>query len=184
MNMVQEAQALRKTFAAWAAEPEWALLRRYDLLRRNPALSLGERWFSRMKNLLARFGLVPPHVTKYSWLPTLKHGQYDGSSTILLIWALGIEGNDLRAVCQGFLKRLDTAHEIVPVLITDYADFSYFSRLKWLVEYVPEFSGTGPSYQQRKKHYLAWRYRDALIVPASAGRASEAEWNEVMGMKN
>ena len=184
MNLVQETQALRETLAAWAAEPEWELLCRYDLLRKNPSPSIGDRWFRRVKNMLARVGLVSPHVTNYSWLPKLKHAQYEEGSRILLIWAIGIEGDELRADCEGFLKRLDPTHGIVPVLITDYADFTYFSRLQWLVEYVPELSGTGVSYHERKKHYLAWRYRGALIVPASAGRASEAEWNKVMGMKH
>ncbi len=183
MSLVQETQALRETLGAWAADPEWALLCRYDLLREKTPLSLGDRWFRRAKNMLAELGLVPPHVTRYSWLPTLKHAQPDGESQILLIWALGIERDDLREACEGFMKRLDGISGMVPVLVTDNADFAYFSRLLWLVEYVPTPSGEGVSYHTRKEHYLAWRYRDALVVPASVGRASESEWNEVMEMK-
>lgn len=185
MSLVLETQVLRETLAAWVADPEWELLCRYDLLRQKPLRSLGDRWFRRLKNMLARLGLVPPYVTKYSWLPTLKHAQPNGDSTILLIWALGVGRDDLRASCDGFIKRLDRGSSIVivPVLVTDNADFAYFSRLQWLVEYVPPLSGGGVSYHARKEHYLAWRYRDALVVPASAGRASEVEWNEVMEMK-
>ncbi len=183
MNLVQETYALRETLAAWAADPEWSLLCRYDLLREKPSSSLGNRWFCRVKSMLARLGLVRPHVTKYSWLPTLKYAQPNGDFTTLLIWALGVKQEDLRAACEGFVKRLDAASGIVPVLVTDVPDFYYFSRLKWLIEYVPELSGDSPSYRDRKQHYLAWRYRDALVVPASVGSASETEWKEVMVMK-
>ncbi len=183
MSLVPETEALRETLAAWAGDPEWALLCRYDLLRQKPLRSLGDRWFRRVKNMLAGLGLVSPYVSKYPWLPTLKHAQPNGDSTILLIWALGVGRDDLRASCEGFIKRLDGVSGMVPVLVTDNADFAYFSRLQWLVEYVPPLSGEGVSYHARKERYLAWRYRDALVVPASAGRARESEWNEVMEMK-
>ena len=183
MSLMTETQALRETITAWAADPEWSLLYQYDLLRRKPPRSLGDRWFRRAKSMLARLGLIRPPVTKYSWLPTLKHAQPNGDSRTLMIWALGIGQDDLRKACEGFLKRLDTESGTLAVLLTDLADFAYFSRLHWLVEYVPELSGEGPSYSERKLHYLAWRYRDALVVPASAGRACDAEWNEVMEME-
>ncbi len=184
MSLLKETVALRENIAAWAADPEWSLLCRYDLLRQKPPLSFGDLWFRRAKKILARLGLVPPHLTKYSWLPTLKHTQPKGDSTVLLIWAVGIGQDDLRKACEGFLERTGAESCTVPVLVTDCADFAYFSRLQWLVEYVPALSGEGPSYCARKQHYLAWRYRDALVVPASAGRASETEWNEVMGLEN
>ncbi len=183
MSIVQETQALRETLGAWASDPEWALLCRYDLLREKTSISLVDRWFRRAKNKLSEFGWVPPHLTRYTWQPTLKHAQPDDESEILLIWALGIEQDDLREACEGFVKRLDGISGMVPVLVTDSADFAYFSRLLWLVEYVPTLSGEGESCHERKERYLAWRYRDALVVPASAGRVSESEWNEVMGMK-
>jgi hypothetical protein len=183
LSLMKETLALRETISAWAADPEWSLLCRYDLLRQKPPHSLGDLWFRRAKNMLARLGLVRPHVTKYSWLPTLKHAQPNGDSTILLIWALGVGQDDLRKACAGFLERIDVESSREPVLVTDCADFTYFSRLQWLVEYVPALSGEGPSYRARKLHYLAWRYRDALVVPASAGMACETEWNEVMEME-
>lgn len=183
LNLMKETQALRKTIAAWAADPEWSLLCRYDLLRLKPPRSQGDLWFRRAKNMLARLGLARPHLTKYSWLPTLKHALPGGNSNVLLIWAMGVEQDDLREACDGFLKRIDAESSKVPVLVTDCADFAYFSRLQWLVEYVPELNGDGPSYRARKLQYLAWRYRDALVVPASAGKACETDWNEVMEME-
>lgn len=180
---MQETHALRTKLAKWASDPEWSLLCRHDLLRDKPPHALGDRWFRRVKTMLAKLRLVRPHVTKYSWLPTLKHAQQHGNPPTLLIWALGVRQEDLRAACEGFIERLEATFGIVPVLVTDVPDFYYFSRLKWLIEYVPELSGVSPSYRERKQHYLAWRYRDALIVPVSAGSASETEWNEVMRMK-
>lgn len=183
-SLLTETLVLRETLAAWAADPEWALLCRYDLLRRKQPRSLVDRWFRRAKNMLAGLGWIPPHVTKYTWLSTLKHAQPDSDVTILLIWALGVGRDDLHEACKGFLRRLETEASMVPVLVTDFADFTYFSRLQWLVEYVPPLSGEGVSYRARKQHYLAWRYRDAVVLPASAGRACESEWNEVMEMGN
>ena len=183
LSLVKETQELRETLAAWAAEPDWSLLCRYDLLRQKTPRSLGDRWYRRAKNMLARLGLVRAHVTKYSWLPTLKHAQPKGDSGVLLIWALDVDQDKLRKACDGFLERIDAESSRVPVLVTNCADFAYFSRLQWLVEYVPELSGDGPSYRARKLHYLAWRYCDALIVPVSAGSACVKEWNEVMEME-
>lgn len=183
MSLVEETQALRKTLAGWAADPEWELLCRYDLLREKRPRRLVDRWFRRLKNMFASLGLASPHVTRYSWLPTLKYAQQDGDSEILLIWALGVGRDELRASCQGFRRRLVRISGMVPVLVTDTADFAYFSRLQWLVEYVPPMSGEGLAYNERKERYLAWRYRNALVVPASAGSACDEEWSAVMEMR-
>ena len=182
MSLLEETRMLRKELAAWAADPEWELLRRYDLLRNKPPDKFADRCYRRGKNMLADLGMVSPHITKYPWLPTLKHARPSVDQEILLIWALGVERDDLRVACQGFIRRLDGVG-MVPVLVTDVADFASFSRLQWLVEYVPDLSGEGESYRSRKQHYLAWRYRDAVVVPACAGNADDSEWNEVMEMK-
>ncbi|MBX3670113.1 MAG: hypothetical protein KF778_17060 [Rhodocyclaceae bacterium] len=183
MTPAAQTRALRKELAAWAAEPEWALLARNDLLRHKPPQARGHRWYRRAQHALAMLGLVRPHVTKYSWLPTLKHAQPGGSYRTLMIWAPSVERDTLRRYCEGFVQRLQTPCALVPVLVTDVSDFAYFSRLRWLVEYVPELSGDGPSYRERKLRYLAWRYRDALVVPAALGTASPSDWEEVMRMK-
>lgn len=183
MTVVEETEALRATLLGWAAEPEWALLCKYDLLRKKQPTTLGTRLFRWCKKLLAEIGIIHPHVTKYVWVSTLKNVPSEENSTTMLIWALGITLEDQRAACEGFIKRLSLTSGIVPVLVTDIADFAYYSRLKWLVEYVPSLSGKGGSYRKRKERYLAWRYRDAKIVPVSAGYASEVEWYEVMEMK-
>ena len=180
MSIIEETRALRRELAALAAEPEWGLLARYDLLGKKPPQSLQDRVSRLARRLLTVSGLAPPHVTKYPWVPTLKHATVVADAKALLIWAPGMGRNELRQACEGFSKRLKGNSSLAPVLVTDVADFTYYSRLGWLVEYLPELSGEGKSYQERKLRHLAWRYRDALIVPMTAGLASEAEWNALL----
>src|SRR5690606_34408057 len=112
--------------------------------------------------------------------PALKHAPVADEATTLLIWALGVERDVLRQSCEAIARRLEAGPALAPVLVTDVADFAYYSRLAWFVEYLPELSGEGPSYRERKRRHLAWRYRDAVFVPVSAGLADEAAWNEVL----
>lgn len=130
--------------------------------------------------MLSVLGLMTPHVTQYPWLTTLKHAPARSNAKTLLIWAADAEPNELRPACEGFAHRLKNDARLVPVLVTDVADFAYFSRLSWLVEYLPKLNGDGQSYRARKRAYLAWCYRDALIVPWRAGLASDTEWNALL----
>lgn len=180
MSVIAEAKVLRRELKALAAKPEWDLLTRYDLLGKKPPSSLQERVWRRVRRLLASAGLISPHVTPYPWLPTLKHRPVSADVKTVMIWALGADRHQLRAACEGFSKKLQGGDDLAPVLVTDIADFAFYSRLGWLVEYVPSLSGEGPSLQQRKQAYLAWRYRDAWILPLSAGLASEPEWNALL----
>ncbi|KAA1008224.1 hypothetical protein FVF58_23095 [Paraburkholderia panacisoli] len=176
MSVITEAEVLRRELKALAAKPEWDLLTRYDLLGKKLPPSLQER----VRHLLASAGLISPHVTQYPWLPTLKHRPVSADFKTVMIWALDADRHQLRAACEGFSKKLQGGDDLAPVLVTDIADFASYSRLGWLVEYVPSLSGEGPSLQQRKQAYLAWRYRDACILPLSAGLASEPEWNALL----
>ncbi len=183
MSILEETQRLRQELTALARDSDQALRVRYDLLRDKPPATLGARLIRIALRGLASLGLAAPSVTSFAWLPTLKHAQPDGEYRTLVIWAVGIERAELRRCCEGFVKRLDAASGIIPVLVTDVPDFAYYSRLKWLVEYVPDLSGDGVSYRERKQRYLAWRYRDALVVPAAAGCADLADWNRLMEME-
>ena len=182
LSILEEALTLRRELAALACKPEWDLLTRHDLLRKKPPQSLQDRMLRQARRLLAATGLIPPHVTKYPWLPTLKHVPLAAGAGALLIWAPGVGRDELRQACEGFSRRLKGSSSLAPVLVTDLADFAYYSRLGWLVEYLPELSGEGQSYRERKLRYLAWRYRDAMMVPISAGVASEAEWCDLLGL--
>jgi hypothetical protein len=180
LSIVAQTHALRQECARLAAKPEWDLLTRYDLLGKKPPSSLKERVWRGARRLLAALSLVPPQVTKYPWQPTLKHALASAEAGTILIWALGADRDALRAACERFSARLNTGVALVPVLVTDVADFAYFSRLGWLVEYLPELDGDGQSYRARKRAYLAWRYRDACIVPLDAALTSDTEWHALL----
>ena len=102
-------------------------------------------------------------------MPGLQHVVRCEEPKPLLIWALDTDRETLRAACRGF----ETLQAALPgwalVLVTDVADFAFFSRLGWLVEYVPVLSAPAGRYAERKLRYLAWRYRDAPALPVSAG---------------
>jgi hypothetical protein len=182
LSVIAEAKALRRELEARAAKPDWNLLTSYDLLRKKAPSSLRERVWRRVRHLLASIKLISPHVTQYPWLPTLKHRPISGNVRTVMIWALGADRHQLRAACEGFSKKLQGSDNLAPVLVTDIADFAFYSRLGWLVEYVPSLSGEGPLLQQRKPAYLAWRYRDACILPLSAGLVGDREWRALLNL--
>jgi len=176
MNIIEETSALRRDLAMLAANQEWDFLTRYDLLAKKSPLILRDRIFRFARKMLAKTGVFPPYVTQYGWQPILKHAPRSENGRILLIWALGMECAKLRSVCEEFSRKLSNNPLLIPVLVTDVADFVYFSRLGWLVEYLPRLEGAGQSYRMRKQRYLAYRYRNALIVHASAELTNEMEW--------
>lgn len=118
------------------------------------------------------------------WDVGLKHGRNSAGARPLLIWSEGHDRQVVRNACDGMTRLLDGHSEFQPILVTDVADFAYYSRLGWLVEYLPDLSGKGPSYRDRKRRYLAWRYRDALAVPLSAGLVEQKEWDEVLRLNH
>jgi hypothetical protein len=97
-----------------------------------------------------------------------------------VIWALDTDRDTLRAACRGFETLSAAVPGWFPVLITDIADFAFFSRLGWLVEYVPELSAPAGGYAERKQRYLAWRYRDAPALPVSAGLTEDVPIEELL----
>jgi hypothetical protein len=180
VSVIVEAKALRLRLKAVSLRPEWDLLARYDLLSRKPPASWKERVWRYVRHLLASAKLVSPHVTQYPWVATLKHRPGSADVQTVVIWAVGTDRHQLRQACEGFSKKLRDRDDLALVLVTDIADFAFYSRLGWLVEYLPDLSGEGPSLRERKQAYLAWRYRDACIVPLSAGLASEPEWHALL----
>jgi hypothetical protein len=102
------------------------------------------------------------------WLTQLKHVDYGNAGRPLLIWAMDIERDELQNACE-IIKKLQSASPgWAPVLVTDVADFAFFSRLNWLVEYVPSLAAPADKYSERKLRYLAWRYRDVPALPITS----------------
>lgn len=169
MSLRVEIETLRRELAQLAREADTGLVRRYALKalpgeRPNPY----RRFRKALGRSLRRLGLRPDRQLE-PWQPGLKHvGRSDGARA-LVIWALGTDRDTLRAACRNFEVLQTALSGWIPVLVTDVADFAFFSRLGWLVEYVPSLSAPSDSYARRKRRYLAWRYREAPALPVSAG---------------
>lgn len=183
MTLVQETEALRARLREWANDPEWALLVRYELLPQKPAPVWHRRVSHKVGRLLRVLGLSRSRYLRQPWHSGLKHVQHPPQARPLLIWSEGHDRQFVRDACAGMQRLLVDRPEFLPVLVTDVAEFAFYSRLGWLVEYLPELSGTGPSYRERKRCYLAWRYRDALVVPLSAGFVNRNEFEGLLGIE-
>ncbi|WP_165066663.1 hypothetical protein [Desulfovibrio sp. ZJ200] len=168
MTLPHATEKLRRRLRQWAVAPEWALLVRYELLPQKPAPELRKRCLQKLGRLLRVLGLSRARYQKQVWQAGLTHAPAAGNK-ILLIWSDVPDKVASRAACRGLQGLLAARPAYIPVLVTPLADFAFYSRLGWLVEYLPEIPGTGPEYAGRKRRYLAWRYRDAVAVPLSAG---------------
>ncbi len=175
MPLIQETEELRHLLRQWATDPEWSLLVRYELLPQKPAPEWRKRLSWRLGRCLRVCGLSRARYCKRDWQAGLKHVPASEKTT-LLIWS-DVPDKAASRVASNGLRRLLTAHPaFVPVLVTPLADFAFYSRLGWLIEYLPEISGAGADYIERKKRYLAWRYRDAVAIPLSSGLCGEADF--------
>lgn len=169
MSLGTEIEGLRRRLDQLAGEVDAGLTRRYAL-RPLPGERPGpyRRFRRSVGHLLRRLGLRAAAPLE-PWLPGLKHVEQSEEARALVIWALGADRETLRNACRGFQALQPTLANWMPVLVTDVADFAFFSRLGWLVEYVPPLAAPGSGFAARKQRYLAWRYRDARAVPVSAG---------------
>lgn len=168
MNPREGSEALQQQLAQWASEADVGLTQRYALhLVRWETLSLYRRLRRTLGRALRDLGLrrAPPLEP---WLTGLNHAEYSDGARPLVIWAIGMDRYTLRRACQNIKMRQAAAADFVPVLVTDIADFAFYSRLGWLVEYVPPLSAPATDYAERKRRYLAWRYRDERSMYATA----------------
>lgn len=180
MSPRAEITALRKDLHRLSRKAEVRLVRRYRRLRPLERVSLDLRVRRAVVQILRRLRLKPPAPTPEPWRPDLRHLGHAGPPRPLLIWALGTDRDTLRIACQGFQKLHRAIPEFAPVLVTDVADFAFYSRLGWLVEYVPALSAPADRYAERKRRYLAWRYRDAPALPVSVGLRESVRREELL----
>jgi hypothetical protein len=167
MDLAEEVEQLRRYLDELAGYED-ACLARYEL--RRPPMPPGLYWRLRWLagwclRWLESVGLRQPD----RWPPRLSQVSGSARAKPFLIWAIGADRDTLREACRAFAELSRTLPNLAPVLVTDVADFAFFSRLAWLVEYVPELSGDGEPYHQRKLKFLARLYRGAPVLPVRAG---------------
>ena len=185
MSQSAEFEGLRRLVEKLAGEAETDLTQRYALRflpweRPSPY----RRFRMGVGRILQRLGLRRPRPLE-PWLPGLKHVERSDGARPFVIWALDTDRETLRAACRGLETLYPALPGWAPVLVTDIADFAFFSRLGWLVEYVPTLSVPAGRYAERKRQYLAWRYRDAPALPVSAGLTAESielARSEILGL--
>jgi hypothetical protein len=169
-----EADSLRRRLDQLANEFDTGICQRYDLQFIPPEeLRLRRRLRRSAGRLLRRLGLLAPLPERpppplEPWLTKLSHIDYGSTTKPLLIWAMDIDRDKLRDACDRIGKLQHGSPGWAPVLVTDVADFAFFSRLNWLVEYVPTLAAPADGYCGRKLRYLAWRYRDVPALPVTA----------------
>jgi hypothetical protein len=168
-------QALRQQLEDLAHTEDDQLTKRYTLRQSPipPGLYWQLRWFiGRIARCLEAWHILEPA----KWPASLKRSGTRAGARPLLIWAIGTDRHTLRDACHGFARRQESLRGFAPVLVTDVADFAFFSRLGWLVEYLPTLSGHGEEYKQRKASFLARLYRNAPVLPVAAGLATAPDF--------
>jgi hypothetical protein len=139
-----------------------------------PGIYWKARWFvGWMSRRLEALGVWRPDP----WPVRLRQDDGPVRATPLLVWAVGLDPSSLRKSCEKLCQVNDLVADYAPVLVTDVADFSYYSRLGWLIEYLPGLAGEGEAYQSRKARFLARLYRGAPALPADA--ILRAEWAKI-----
>jgi hypothetical protein len=177
MNLDNELGTLRRHLDDLASTPDESLVERYEL--KPPPLPPGLYWQGRLLlaktlHLLKLAGILPHHP----WPVAMKHAAGSVRSKPLLLWAIGAERDLLRRACVA-LQEAGHLRGFVPVVITDVADFAFFTRIGWLVEYVPSLSGEGILYENRKARFLARLYRDAPALSPEAAVEMPARKEEI-----
>lgn len=162
--LIRKAELLRRQLDDLAADVEDEFLERYELKRppAPPGLYWKARWVvGKSLRWLQTTGI------RWSepWPIALRQSRRETNAKPLLLWAIGEDREALRSACRYLSIVLELSPKIAPVLITDVSDFSFFSRLGWLVEYVPKLSGKGVPYDERKLKFLVRLYKDAPVLP-------------------
>jgi hypothetical protein len=178
LSLGDDIEALRRHLDNLAEAPDEEFLERYTLRRppRPPGLYWQLRWLAgRILRWFESKGILRADP----WPVSLAHARTRKSAKPLLIWAVGADRDTLHEACRGLSGLLDANPGFAPVLVTDVADFAFYSRLGWLVEYLPAVAGEGKPFEVRKAIFVARLYRGAPALPVRAGLAPESAAQEI-----
>ena len=179
MNITNQTRQLRAQLLTWANDPDWDLIVRYELLPQKPPAHWHQRVSQKVGRLLRVMGLDRERYRNQKWHAGLKHASFQPEAKPLLFWSEGMSQKEARDACTKAKYLLQRHPDFLPVMVTDLADFSFYSRLHWLVEYLPHL-GDGSDYYDQKRRYLAWRYRNALALPLAAGLVDQKEFDALI----
>ena len=179
MDIIKQTYQLRTQLRAWASTPDWRLMARYELPPQQLPSSRQRRLSLRVGRIFRILGLDRTRYLNRPWHGGLKHALCPPHAKLLLFWAETLDQRYIHDACNGAKHLLESHPEFLPVLVTDLADFVFYSRLQWLVEYLPRL-GDDAAYYDRKKCYLAWRYRHALALPLAAGLVEQKEFDTLI----
>jgi hypothetical protein len=165
-SLRQDIDALRRSLDDLVARSDDELMR-YELMhpRMPPGLYWKVRWLA---GCILRWLEIVGIKKQDPWPAGLKQVPASKDANPLLIWAVGTERDALRRACRTLAPIQSALPGFAPVLVTDVADFAFFSRTGWLVEYLPPLSGEGKSYAERKARFVASLYRAAPALPVTA----------------
>lgn len=174
-NLLRDIDNLRRSLDDLAAGGDDDLIR-YEL--KHPRMPPGLYWKLRwLGGVILRWLEFVGIKKQDSWPAGLKQVPGSEHAKPFLIWAVGTDRDTLRRACRAFASMQSALPGFAPVLVTDVADFAFFSRTSWLVEYLPALSGEGEPYTERKARFVARLYRavPALPVTAALGQTSGEE---------
>ena len=167
-RIADEVAELRQQLDQLASAPREPQLDRYEMQRpeRPKGLYWQLRWLvGGLLRRLAKAGILPSNP----WPTGLAHTDRKKGAKPVLVWGLGASREQIRDGCDALSRFFENRNDIAPVLVTDVADFAYFSRLSWLIEYVPHIVGNGENFESRKLKLLAKVYPGAAILPLRSG---------------
>lgn len=135
----------------------------YDFLRINQNVSVYQKVRGMLHRACLAVGLARLQSFERPWRAELKHAPRQREAATVLLWAVGLDSAQIRSACLCWRQENEDRLDLLPVLLTDCADFAFYSRLGWQVEYLPRLGSEGDEYLSIKSRYLAWRYRSAKI---------------------
>jgi hypothetical protein len=178
MILSNEIEALQRQFDQLAECSGDEILARYAM--QQPQRPTGFYWQSRwLAGRVLRWLQSKGILRADPWPASLKHAATSRDAKPLLIWAVSADPDTLREACKGISDLVDDLPGFAPVLVTDRADFAFFSRQRWLVEYIPRLAGEGELFEIRKARFLARLYRGSPVLPVTAGLASASQAEEI-----